>query len=168
MRRLSARIVTMHASRRRSARMTTGDKGTDSSSLARAMHAEAEASGGMDSSSPLADASSAGGTDSSSLAAAPAGRYLFSSSTPRAPATHCGTYSAAAKPAKAPGRVTKVEFASHADCTAGQRAPAIYLVSGGTSWNDRLTFFGWDARHLELISPGVAILSQPHRVVINV
>ena len=25
------------------------------------------------------------------------------------------------------------------------RASAIYLVSGGTSWNDRLTFFGWDA-----------------------
>ena len=48
------------------------------------------------------------------------------------------------------------------------RASAIYLVSGGTSWNDRLTFFGWDARHLELISPDVAILSQPHRVVINV
>ena len=48
------------------------------------------------------------------------------------------------------------------------RASAIYLVSGGTSWNDRLIFFGWDARHLELISPGVAILSQPHRVVINV
>ena len=25
------------------------------------------------------------------------------------------------------------------------RASAIYLVSGGTSWNDRLIFFGWDA-----------------------
>ena len=193
------------------------------------------------------------------------GNDLFSSSTPRAPATHCGTYSAAAKPAKAPGRITKVEFASYADCTAGRarnrictadggspsttgaglalrvasvprecepdpprvlgchrttslrqdaahvprheqrwltqvplcvpwppsnarpplqsqtlcalmpplirkrgRASAIYLVSGGTSWNDRLIFFGWDARHLELISPGVAILSQPHRVVISV
>ena len=46
------------------------------------------------------------------------------------------------------------------------RASAIYLVSGGTSWNDRLIFFGWDARQLELISPDAA--RQPnHCVAIN-
>ena len=63
----------MHSSRRRSARMTTGDKGTDPSSPTRAMHTEAEASEGMDSSALLAEASSDEGTDSSSLAEAPTG-----------------------------------------------------------------------------------------------
>ena len=66
--------------------MTTGDKGTDSSSLARAMRTEAEASAGLDSSSPLADASSAAGPDSSSRADAPASPATGTDSSSRAEA----------------------------------------------------------------------------------
>ena len=58
-------------------------------------------------------------------------RNLFSSSTPRTPATYRGTNSAVAKPAKASGRITKVEFASYADCTAGRARNRICTADGG-------------------------------------
>ena len=84
----------------------------------------------MDASSLPVEACANGVMDPSSLVNA-LGNDLFSSSTPRTPATYRGTNSAVAKPAKASGRITKVEFASYADCTAGRARNRICTADGG-------------------------------------
>ena len=90
-----------------------------------------DAGEGMDASSLPVEACANGVMDPSSLVNA-LGNDLFSSSTPRTPATYRGTNSAAAKPAKAPGRITKVEFASYADCTAGRARNRMCTAGGGS------------------------------------
>ena len=85
----------------------------------------------MDASSLPVEACANGVMDPSPPVNAP-GNDLFSSSTPRTPATYRGTNSAVAKPAKASGRITKVEPASYVGCTAGRARNRICAADGGS------------------------------------